>query len=398
MVSGGALRQTERIETVTSFDESYHLGTYAVLTAIPPQRDLRFEVDATYLGQNLADDIGIMFRYQNPNNYYRFSMNSRYGFSRLEKRIGGTFSTLAANARGFPKVGTPIRMAVALKGSSIQIFVNGDPLFAAEDSSLDSGALALYTQDDSRFDNVLVEPIGSSPSVVLATPTAHSVDTDDRIDARAVVINAPTGSYVEFSLDGGIPKSDATPPYSARFNGLSRGFDHTVVAVLRDRSGNELDRDTNIVVGAKGDRYIGIGDSITNGSNDNYAGDNISASGRVLGFRGYAALTTDLLDAAKPFPNLIVNEGVGGAKTSQVLANIDSVIERNLGSNKALILLGTNDSAAVTLGVPSGAGCSGSACNGTFKGNMLGILDSLPSNMTSTVALIPPAFGARSSS
>ena len=78
------------------------------------------------------------------------------------------------------------------------------------------------------------------------------------------------------------------------FPSLASG-NYQVAAVLRNGS-TELARDTNAVVGVGGEYLVSIGDSISNGIGDFFAGDNTSALGRILGFQGYQAVLTDLLD------------------------------------------------------------------------------------------------------
>jgi hypothetical protein len=108
--------------------------------------------------RTLQDDIGVMFRYQNSNNYYRLSMNTRYGFTRLEKKVAGTFTPLAVNARGYDD-GQVLNFTIEVQGALIRIWINGDPAFALQDASLGSGSVALYTQDTASFDNVRIEGI-----------------------------------------------------------------------------------------------------------------------------------------------------------------------------------------------------------------------------------------------
>ena len=135
-IIGGALQQQIRVENASgAFDQSYHKGTYAYYTAGTSLTNYRFSVDATFLGNTLADDIGIMFRYQNDRNYYRVSMNSRYGYTRLEKKVAGVFTPLAVNAIGY-NTGQLLTFTVDLNGSLIQVMLNGDPLFAVNDGGL----------------------------------------------------------------------------------------------------------------------------------------------------------------------------------------------------------------------------------------------------------------------
>ena len=391
------LHQLNRVESTASFDGTYHKGTYVYLTSGFGLRDYRFSTEATYLNYyGNADDIGIMFRYQDNDNYYRLTLNSRYGFTRLEKKVNGVFSTLAKNARGYQR-GAKINLTVDLKGLIIQVFLDGDPIFGVSDTSLDSGTIALYCQDHSKFDNVVLEEPSSHPSIVLSQPTAYSMVTGSTLNVAAVTTNVPVGGYVEFLLDGASSVLVAQPPYIAQYNNVSQGT-HNVEAILHD-STSELAVDINNGVHVLGDYYLAIGDSITNGSGDHYILDNILDDGTIISFQGYEAPLTSLLNHNASYPSIVYNEGIGGDKSyNAAYVRINSILERHPGANKALILLGTNDSNG-TLPVPSGLGCSGSSCAGTFKANMQALVNTLVSRqITPFVSRIPPTFGSSQAS
>ena len=77
----------------------------------------------------LADDIGIMFRYTGAGDYYRLSLNARYGFTRLEKRTNDLFTPLGFNTRGY-QPGQPIHLKVMLSGPQIHVEINGELIFS----------------------------------------------------------------------------------------------------------------------------------------------------------------------------------------------------------------------------------------------------------------------------
>jgi lysophospholipase L1-like esterase len=390
-IISGALRQQNGVESVNSFDQSYHKGTYAYYTSGTSLTNYRFSVDALFLGTVNADDIGVMFRYQNNDNYYRLSVNSRYGFTRLEKKVSGSFTPLAVNSRGYDS-GQILNLVIEVNGNLILVWMNNDPIFSVQDSSLSSGSVALYTQDKSSFDNVQVEGTSTTPTIVLGSPIADTVITANSVSATAMAANVPAGGGVEFALDGSPTTLDPTPPYSVTFSGVSQG-DHIIESVIRDSSNVELSRDTNSDVGVLGDFYIAFGDSIINGIGDNYAADNQTK--RILSFQGLASNLTDLLDTSTVKPNIVYNEGIGGDESvDTAFTRVNSILARHPDANKALILLGTNDAFS---SIPSGLGCSGAACNGTFKGNMQSLINTLTAaGLTVSVARILPAFGSGS--
>ena len=101
-VLGGQLRQERTLTAVNAFqggDTSYHLATYALLVdpSINGVSSYRFSVDITPVPNNNGvegNDVGIMFGYQDNLNYYRVSLNARFGYTRFEKRINGLYKII----------------------------------------------------------------------------------------------------------------------------------------------------------------------------------------------------------------------------------------------------------------------------------------------------------------
>ncbi len=391
-VIDGELHQQNRVERLrVSFDGSYHLGTYAYLETGLALSDYRFNVDAVSLASERAEDLGIMFRYEDDDNYYRLSVNGKYGFTRLERKVDGVFSPLAVNGRGDIH-GQSIRYTIDVTGNQIQVWINEEAVFAVEDDALPAGTIALYTQDKASFGNVTISGPSPSPSITIATPFSHTVSTSDPIQAKAVAPRLPSGSEAEFRLGSAPPVTDVTPPFQVLFPAPPAG-DYVLEVILQDGAGRELARDTNSNVGVNGEYLIAIGDSITNGFGDFYSRDNRSQSGRILANRGYQANLVDLLDASLQRPVIVYNAGFSGDQSAATIQRVESILARHPGSTKALVMLGTNDSNS---SVPSGSGCSGSACTGTFKGNMKTIVGELrDAGKSVLVARIPPVFGNR---
>lgn len=333
---------------------SYHLGTYALLSdsAVSGVDNYRFSVDISPLRDSLTNpkgnDVGIMFGYEDEDNYYRVSMNARYGYTRLEKRSGGDFETLKVNARGYEE-DQSFTMTVEVNGNTIVVWIDGDPVFAERDPDMLSGTVALYCQDNVSFDNALMTENPSDPLVALLSPLAYSValtqDDFSTLVAEALVLNKPSGGYVEFKLDGGDTETGSKVAgnlYRASFTGVSDG-EHEVTAVLRNADGSRADIDINSTVGVGGDYYVAVGDSITNGFKDDDASNNDSADGRIISLQGYEAPLADFLTDATGLPQIVFNEGIQGEKASDLMDRIESILDRHPGANKVLLMVGTND-------------------------------------------------------
>ncbi len=398
----GVLKQKRLVRVHgRSFDGSYHLGTYVYLNGATSLTDYRFGVDITVKPASsqflAAEDVGVLFRYQDDNNYYRLSFNRNYGFTRLEVKKNGVFFPLATVSRAYAN--NAFHVDVEVQGDRLFVFVDGDGLFAVRDTRLATGSVGLYSQEIVDFDNVTITANTSAPTVVLSRPLAYSAQSSQTLTVEAYALNAPPGSRVEFTLDGGNPKYDSTSPYQSQYSGVAKG-NHTVTARLLDSADTELARDTNVTVGTGGSYRITVGDSITNGDFDFFAGDNISADGRILAESGWQANLSDLLNAAghPSIPTILFNEGVGGdTSDTGVFDRLSSILDRHPDADEVLILFGTND-AGSTQPVPSGLNCSGAACAGTFKENLRALIDTVnAAGMTPIIAQPSPNFGPKSS-
>jgi hypothetical protein len=104
------------------------------------------------------DDIGVMFRYQDNNNYYRFSWDKQYGYRRLVKKQGGVFTLLASDAVAYV-INQTYQLQIIAQGNLLQVSVDGTSVFSVTDTGLSSGSIALYNWGNkgSYFDNVVVE-------------------------------------------------------------------------------------------------------------------------------------------------------------------------------------------------------------------------------------------------
>lgn len=157
MVSGELVQGSNIYAPPTAASELSKLGTYAYNVNGGTWTD--YKTTLTIRSEDL-DAVGLMFRYQDPDNYYRFTWNTRKNYRRLEKRVGGTFTLLAAD--GVPYVqGQSYTLEIRAQGNMIEARIDGEVIFGGPiaDSSLTYGSIALYSWGNAGayFDNVLVE-------------------------------------------------------------------------------------------------------------------------------------------------------------------------------------------------------------------------------------------------
>lgn len=170
------------------------------------------------------DRLGVMFRYQDNENYYRFSWHASAKYRRLEKRVGGTFKTLAEDGAVYT-VGKTYALQIIAQGSSLKVLIDGKTIFAVSDSSLSEGTIALYSfiNAGSFFDDVVVEDLATGKVLLsenfndLDHVGWHIVDEGDLYGASNW--SAATGALVQ-SGNIGSANADGAGTY-ALFTGGS---------------------------------------------------------------------------------------------------------------------------------------------------------------------------------
>jgi Fibronectin type III domain/Bacterial TSP3 repeat/Domain of Unknown Function (DUF1080) len=103
---------------------------------------------------------GVMFRYQDHDNYYRFSWDSERAWGQLTKRYHGAFTLLAESP--IPYVpGQFYQVDIVADGVTLQVAIEGTLIFSVVDSDLQGGSIGLYTwlSEASSFDDVVVQDL-----------------------------------------------------------------------------------------------------------------------------------------------------------------------------------------------------------------------------------------------
>jgi len=88
--------------------------------------DMQLSVD---LQSSEEGALGVLVRYRDEQNYYRFSMNRAEGYRRLDKCVGGVMTTLWQTATGF-ELNQTYRLSLQTKGNVIQAFLDGQQSFS----------------------------------------------------------------------------------------------------------------------------------------------------------------------------------------------------------------------------------------------------------------------------
>ncbi|MGM5488070.1 MAG: hypothetical protein ACQESG_03930, partial [Nanobdellota archaeon] len=112
------------------------------------------------------DTMGLLFRYQDENNYYRFRFDNSADFVRVEKIENGTRTVLSSNEAstlGFSENNWHT-LRIVVNASSYMFYRNSNLIGAVTDSTFLSGGVAPYcwAMDDARFDNLIIEGKGQA--------------------------------------------------------------------------------------------------------------------------------------------------------------------------------------------------------------------------------------------
>ena len=160
--SDGVLRQ---VSAILGGSLPLLLGTHAI-AGDDGWTDYRCAVD---LRSDAAGAIGVLFRYRDEQNYYRFSVDGVQSYRRLIKQAGGVTTVLWQDGVAAP-LGRSMRFVADAIGDRIAVYVDGERLLELTDDSHPAGRIGLYAAQNpgARFESVLVTPPPRSARALFA--------------------------------------------------------------------------------------------------------------------------------------------------------------------------------------------------------------------------------------
>jgi hypothetical protein len=104
------------------------------------------------------DAVGVLFRYRDSGNYYRFSFDRQRRYRRLVKKVDGQYYLLAEDGFRYAK-GQTYQVEAVVRGSVIEVYVDGGLVFSVVDDGVSGGTVGMYCWGNAGawFDNILVE-------------------------------------------------------------------------------------------------------------------------------------------------------------------------------------------------------------------------------------------------
>jgi hypothetical protein len=159
-------------------------GTYALRDDPASLSWADFAFEAT-LTPGDDDGIGLLFRYQDPENYYKLESDAQTGLITLTRHLDGRENILA---RGWDEYtpGVDQRWRVEVEGGAIRAFIDGKAVFGTpvEDRTLESGSVGLYAwgSQNLAFDDVLVTLLEEPVNLVAGTRGNDFLKGTDGVD------------------------------------------------------------------------------------------------------------------------------------------------------------------------------------------------------------------------
>ena len=173
------------------------------------------------VGENIA---GIVFRYNDKNNYYRAIIDSSLNKVRVEKIVAGELKGVWT-ASVTINLDITYNLSVSARGGAISVSLNTVPVISITDTSLYSGKVGLYAyKAKTNFDNFLasnIELVNTGLSNTAARSLSKPISSITNLTSETVLrkgeafmitgtsSNANSGiKKVEISFDNGITWSD----------------------------------------------------------------------------------------------------------------------------------------------------------------------------------------------
>lgn len=121
--------------------------------------------------------VGALVRALGARDGYRFQMDGKAGFMRLERLVAGRATTLATRALSYETV-RYYGVEILCEGDRLSVRLDGEEILSATDSYYARGGYGLYSYDEdvALFDDVVVRRLTGEPAWTCATGKERSFD------------------------------------------------------------------------------------------------------------------------------------------------------------------------------------------------------------------------------
>jgi hypothetical protein len=189
------LCQQSNIHGTTAASEDGREGTYIYWNQSDALSWTDYIIDVSFLS-NDDDGLGVMFRYQDENNYYKLDCDEQRMFTKLFKVKDGVETVIGSDDLYYT-AGIQNSLQIKIQGNEISASLNGTPLFGGPvtDNDLVMGGVALYTWGNNAvcFDDLSVAAITDVVSVYnLASERSDGLGIL-RQTANSITVRVPCG-------------------------------------------------------------------------------------------------------------------------------------------------------------------------------------------------------------
>jgi len=190
-VKDGMVYQSSNIY---QFDPPAYLGTYLLYDNGSQWTD--YQLSLTMKSQD-DDFMGVMFRVQDGQNYYRFAWDKQRQIRRITKHENGVVTLLAEDTVPYV-INQLYQLRVQASGPSMEVFIDNQSIFTATDDRFTSGSIALYQwgNQGGYFDNVEVISTDKSssdniPPVIDSVSASPNSITNEQTSLLSVIASDP---------------------------------------------------------------------------------------------------------------------------------------------------------------------------------------------------------------
>jgi hypothetical protein len=237
--ANGVMVQSSNVHSSISVDPIAKLGTYAYWQAGTGWTDYTASIT---IKSTDNDAIGIMFRYQDENNYYRFIWDKERNSRQLVKCEDGNFSVLAEDSVPYV-TDTNYQVKISVQGDLLNVAIDGSLILSATDSSFSTGTIALYSwgNSSSYFDNILVEGLFGANQAPVANAGLNQIilDVDDD-NIEQVTLDGSGSTDSDGTIHNYLWTEGATILYNGPNPTVQVGLDvnlHTITLTVTDDDG-----------------------------------------------------------------------------------------------------------------------------------------------------------------
>ena len=146
VVENGELIQKSNIYRAGGDEYAYYEGTHAALRTGTDWTDYEYSVDFRIYGDD--DGVGVLFRYLDPEHFYRFitvqDPGNKGPFRRLQVRDKKGYRTLAEVRKGYDSSKAHNVRIVAVK-EAIKVYFDGELVFDVKDDTYSYGRIGVQS-------------------------------------------------------------------------------------------------------------------------------------------------------------------------------------------------------------------------------------------------------------